>query len=541
MIDRGGDLAVAAGLAGFDGECRAQDRLLQSGQAGEIVGEIGKVLEFARQMSADAIDDGGHEGRWGGGVVGAGWGRGQFEASEPLVAPAEAARAEDGFERDARHEDLNRVRGGCRVETIPMPNRFYNPFDVETYGGGRHTDYRNAFQIDRDRIIHAQAFRKLQSKTQVFLSGEYDFYRTRLTHSIEVAQIGRSICHFLHSRGAPLKEDFFIDSDLVEAVCLAHDLGHPPFGHSGERTLQELMIGWGGFEGNAQTLHLLTSTMIQTETTVRGMQPTRALLDGVLKYKKLFSEFTEPPPRHFLYDQQREARAFVFGGAAIPAELLQDEKLNAFKSIECQIMDWADDAAYSLNDIVDGVKAGFLTRERIETWAAGEPIDPPRQRLLDGLFDAIRADRLESVFSQKIGAFITACRLRERTNFMSEKTNRYRYELVVGEEALAEAQFFKKMANDIIFESPQLQQIEHKARRVLFDLWDSCWRNYVERGPRTIGILPSRVGKLVHAEATPGGKARQICDYLSGLTDGMIVRTYRRLFDPEFGSIRDLS
>ena len=422
-----------------------------------------------------------------------------------------------------------------------MQNRFYHAFDHEPLGGSRRRDYRSAFQMDRDRIIHAQAFRKLQSKTQVFLSGEYDFYRTRLTHSMEVAQIGRSICTFLRTRGAPLRGDFYIDSDLVEAVCLAHDLGHPPFGHSGERTLQELMIGWGGFEGNAQTLHLLTETLYHNEAGVRGMAPTRALLDGVLKYKKLFREFPAPPRNHFLYDQQDRHRAFVFGKASIPPELHEGERLNLLKSVECQIMDWADDAAYSLNDIVDGVKAGFLSIERIEQWAAGEAIDAERQRWLNQLFAAIRGDRLENVFAQKVGGFITACRLRERRNFMSALTNRYRFELVVGAAAAREAGFYKKMANDIIFESPQLQQMEHKARRVLFELWDSCWRNYVEKGSRVINILPPRVGRLIDAEATPAGKARQICDWLAGLTDGMIVRTYRRLFDPEFGSIRDLS
>src|SRR3954463_5961676 len=283
-----------------------------------------------------------------------------------------------------------------------MANRFYTAFDSESLGGGRKRDYRTPFQIDRDRIIHAHAFRKLQSKTQVFLSGEYDFYRTRLTHTMEVAQIGRSICGYLLARGAPLRGDFHIDSDLVEGVCLAHDLGHPPFGHSGERTLQELMANWGGFEGNAQTLHLLTQTMYQNETGVRGMQATRALLDGVLKYKKLFSEFPTSPSNHFLYDPQVEVRGFVFGGSPISEELHVGEKLNAFKSVECQIMDWADDAAYSLNDIVDGVKAGFLTIERIEAWAAGEPIDGERQHFLDTLFAAIRADRLETVFSRRI-------------------------------------------------------------------------------------------------------------------------------------------
>jgi dGTPase len=422
-----------------------------------------------------------------------------------------------------------------------MENRFYNAFDAEPYGGARKPDYRNAFQIDRDRIIHAHAFRKLQSKTQVFLSGEHDFYRTRLTHSIEVSQIGRSICHYLRSRGGPLRGDFFIDSDLVEAVCLAHDLGHPPFGHSGERTLQELMIGWGGFEGNAQTLHLLTETIYQSESGVRGLHPTRALLDGVLKYKKLFREFQRPPANHFLYDTQEVYRDYVFKGVKIPRALHQGEQLNQFKSIECQIMDWADDAAYSLNDIVDGVKAGFLTCESVEAWAGDQAIGPEEQRHLDRLFHAIRTDRLEGIFGARIGGFIQACRLRGRDNFMAALTNRYRFELVVDESAQREALFFKRMANDIIFESPQLQQMEHKARRVLFDLWQSCWHNYVEKSGRVINILPPQVGRLINAEKTRKGKARRICDYLCGLTDGTIVRTYRRLFDPEFGSIRDLS
>jgi dGTPase len=420
-------------------------------------------------------------------------------------------------------------------------NRFYNAFDSQEWGGSRKTDYRSPFQIDRDRIIHAHAFRKLQSKTQVFLSGEYDFYRTRLTHSMEVAQIGRSICHFLRSRGGPLRDDFYIDDDLVEAACLAHDMGHPPFGHSGERTLQELMKRRGGFEGNAQTLHLLCETMYQNETGVKGMQPTRALLDGVLKYKKLYTEFATPPLNHFIYDGQAPIRAWVFGDERIPGALMSGELLNDFKSVECQIMDWADDAAYSLNDIVDGVRAGFLTVERIENWADGETIGAAEQRHLDTLFDALKRDRLENVFSKKIGNFIQACRLKERDNFMAEKTNRYKYELIVADTARDEANFFKKMANDIIFESPQLEQLEHKARVILMALYNAIWANYAERNERVIRILPPTVSRLIEAEKTQDGKARRICDFLSGQTDGMVVRTYRRLFDAEFGSFRDLS
>jgi dGTPase len=421
-----------------------------------------------------------------------------------------------------------------------MSNRFYDTFDRETFGGARKTDYRNAFQIDRDRIIHAHAFRKLQSKTQVFLSGEDDFYRTRLTHSMEVAQIGRSICHYLRTRRGPLRDDFAIDADLVEAVCLAHDMGHPPFGHSGERTLQELMRPWGGFEGNAQTLRLLVGTMYEDSQGRRGMQPTRALLDGVLKYKTLFGEFARAPDNHFLYDDQADVRRFVLDGRRIPASQRPGPRLNGLKSIECQIMDWADDAAYSVNDIVDGVTAGFLTIERIEAWAAATAATGHELRLVDELLDGIRADRVRSIFSGRIGLFIAACRLRERDGFMADRTHRYRFELVVEPEAQRQVVLYKRVANDLIFESPRLQQMEHKARKVLSELWDSCWSHYVERGRRVIRILPPAVGQAIDRAKGRRAKAREICDWLAGLTDGTILRTYRRLFDPELGSNREL-
>ena len=156
-----------------------------------------------------------------------------------------------------------------------MSNRFYGEFDTARRSGlDDGGDYRTPFQIDRDRVLHTPTFRRLQNKTQVFWSGEYDFYRTRLTHSLEVAQIGKSICHWLKSRPAgPLAEDFFIDPDLLEAVCLSHDLGHPPFGHAGERTLNHLMRDHGGFEGNAQTLRLLTERIFSAKRAWHGSHP----------------------------------------------------------------------------------------------------------------------------------------------------------------------------------------------------------------------------------------------------------------------------
>ena len=187
-----------------------------------------------------------------------------------------------------------------------LQNTFYAAFDRARLDFGtairsqanQQEDYRTPFQIDRDRVLHTPTFRSLQSKTQVFWSGEYDFYRTRLTHSLEVAQIGRGICDWLKSSSSLLRDDFYIDSDLVDAVCLSHDLGHPPFGHAGERSLNGFMGEFGGFEGNAQTLRLLTSRIF-TESR-RGMNPSRAFLDGVLKYKTLWGEIggAETPPEH---------------------------------------------------------------------------------------------------------------------------------------------------------------------------------------------------------------------------------------------------
>ena len=138
-----------------------------------------------------------------------------------------------------------------------MQNDFYNAFDREELDP-RDEDYRSVFQRGRDRLIHNAAFRRLQAKTQVFLSGEYDFYRTRLTHSIEVAQIAGSTARYLNASSDQLGDDFKIDYSLVESSALAHDIGHPPFGHAGEKTLHRLMLPWGGFEGNAQTLRLIT-------------------------------------------------------------------------------------------------------------------------------------------------------------------------------------------------------------------------------------------------------------------------------------------
>jgi dGTPase len=418
-------------------------------------------------------------------------------------------------------------------------NNFYNSFDCEFLGVRKGDDYRTPFQRDRDRIIYSSALRRLQAKTQVFLSGEYDFYRTRLTHSIEVAQIGRSICNYLWRQDPLLSTKLYIDPDLVEAVCLAHDLGHPPFGHSGESTLNRLMLDFGGFEGNAQTLRMVTEIIYSTGSERNGMNPTRALTDGIMKYKTLLGQ-PERTDRYFLYDDQEHYLAFIFENRAIPPEITPGEKLNQFRSVECQIMDWADDTAYSLHDIIDGVHARFISPVHLEKWAKQHDPDNVELKWLEGIINAIMAGTVERTFSRKIGDFIAACRLDKYDNFMSDLTNRYHYWLMVDDEVRKEAGFYKKIASDIVFNSPQMQQLRYKWNYILERIFRALEKNYVEEKLKRHQLLPEATHQMALQIKDDKKRMRIICDHLAGMTDGFAIRTYRRLFDPRFGSIADL-
>lgn len=424
-------------------------------------------------------------------------------------------------------------------------NKFYNAFDTERLSGWESEgDFRTPFQMDRDRVLHTPAFRRLQSKTQVFWSGEYDFYRTRLTHSLEVAQIGRSICHWLKSSSDLLSDDHFIDPELVEVVCLSHDLGHPPFGHAGERSLNFLMKDYGGFEGNAQTLRLLAERIFSVKRS--GMDPTRAFLDGVLKYKTLWSELCnngETPENHFIYDQQTNHLDWAMGGNDFPIELTPGKPRDGFKSIECQVMDWADDTAYSLNDLADSVRAGFLSIHRIEQWAEQSGESCREDTPLGDLIKAIRGNRVEPFAGKRIGRYIQSARLSEDSNCMSAMTNRYRYALHVDEEISRESEVFKKLAFEVVFLSPELKQLEHKGNYMLERLWGVLKKRYIDGG--TIGgqdfqILPKEDADEIESMEDVNNRARLVCDFLAGMTDGYAARLYKRLFIPDFGSIGDL-
>ncbi|MBV6499005.1 MAG: Deoxyguanosinetriphosphate triphosphohydrolase-like protein [Prosthecobacter sp.] len=420
-----------------------------------------------------------------------------------------------------------------------MPvNHFYNAFDTGTLTGRpAHPDeYRSPFQIDRDRIIHSSAFRRLQNKTQVFLSGEYDFYRTRLTHSIEVAQIGRSICGWLSSQGGIPGDDCHIDADLVESACLAHDLGHPPFGHTGERTLHRLMQPYGGFEGNAQTLRLLTQTLFNEGRD--GMNPTRALLDGILKYKTLHAE-AAGAPNHYLYNDQEKWLDFTLGGQAFPVELTPGAERNRFKSIECQVMDWADDTAYSLNDIADGIHAGFITITRLESWAAGQELSPEQAEHVKFLCTAIRERRVEARLNRQIGDYIRAARLVPEANFLSAMTRRHQFRLEVDPAVKARSRLNKRISLDLVFRSPQLQQLDYKADVILTRLFEVLHDRYIEPGGSRLHLMPPVQEAEIEKAPDAAARARLVCDWVASMTDAFAFRTYRRLFDANFGSITD--
>ena len=420
-----------------------------------------------------------------------------------------------------------------------IDNKFYNDFDREELDP-RDPDYRSVFQRGRDRLIHNAAFRRLQAKTQVFLSGEYDFYRTRLTHSIEVSQIAGSITRFLNSSSSHLGDDSFIDISLVEACALSHDIGHPPFGHAGEGMLHQLMLPYGGFEGNAQTLRLITEIIFTSGRSRRGMNPTRAFMDGVLKYKTLFSEW-ENPRKHFLYDDQKQYLEFVFDGRPFPAELTPGKELNKLRSLECQIMDWADDTAYSLNDLVDSANAGFVNMAQVGRWAENNSdLNREDTITIDKLLEAMQGGSLERVMNRKIGTFVEACQLVERDNFMSDRTNRYRYGVKLDPQLVREQQLYAQLAVDLVFRSPQVCQLEHKGNHMLTKLFDALKENYLNCDKPRLSLLSRDFEEEMSHTQDHQIRARILCDYLAGMTDGFATRIYKRMFDPDFGSIVDL-
>ena len=329
---------------------------------------------------------------------------------------------------------------------------------------------RTEFMRDRARVIHSAALRRLAAKTQVAVPWENDFQRTRLSHSLECAQIGRE-----------LGESLGADPDLLETACLSHDLGHPPFGHNGEEALAEVAVDCGGFEGNAQSFRLLTRIEAKTvDASGRsvGLNLTRASLDAATKYP-----------------WSNEVNARKFGVYADDVEIFNWMRQGApdgRKCIEAQIMDWSDDCAYSVHDLEDAIFAGQLTVNDFDndfdvlhsvmvkdykSNASKEEAAAALQRL-QGLscwprnFDRTHASlaRLKDTTSQLIGRFVLAAEKETRSKHGEGTLSRYSANLEIPRDALIEVDFLKAVAGHYLINAAASQERYEKQQIVIREL-----------------------------------------------------------------------
>ena len=231
------------------------------------------------------------------------------------------------------------------------------------------------------------------------------------------------------------------------------------------------------------------------------------------------------------------------GEQDFPVELVPGDMRDEFKSIECQVMDWADDTAYSLNDLADSVRAGFLTIERIERWGEKRGKSVAEGSPLADLIEALRGQRIEPVIGKRIGRYIQAASLKRDTNFLSGTSHRYAFKLEIDEEIREESELFKSLAYEVVFLSPQLKQLEHKGSYMLRRMWELLEKRYVLRESidgQDFQLLNEADSREIDECEVPAERARLVCDHLAGMTDGYAARTFRRLFEPGFGSIGDL-
>ncbi|MBL8045904.1 MAG: deoxyguanosinetriphosphate triphosphohydrolase [Anaerolineales bacterium] len=344
-------------------------------------------------------------------------------------------------------------------------------------------DDRTAFQRDRDRILHTTAFRRLEYKTQVFINYEGDYYRTRLTHTLEVAQIGRTLARTL---GA--------NEDLVEAICLAHDLGHSPFGHAGEVVLDKLMAEHGGFDHNRQSLRIVTELERRYPNWL-GLNLTWEVREGIVKHETEYDVSDAST-----YDPEKRGH------------------------LEAQIANAADELAYTAHDLDDGLRSGLITPADLSGLALwelvresigwpGEKIDQlTRHRLIRRLIGLEVSDLVQATHQRL-----------EAANVQSVEALQLLSHNVIGwSEAMARHnKQLKRFLFENLYRHYRVVRMEAKAEKVLSDLFHAYMRRPEQLPPET----------HKRAEAV-GSVARAICDYLAGMTDRFALDEHYKLFDP---------
>lgn len=381
---------------------------------------------------------------------------------------------------------------------------------------------RTEFMRDRARVIHSAALRRLAAKTQVAVPWENDFQRTRLSHSLECAQIGRE-----------LGESLGADPDLLETACLSHDLGHPPFGHNGEEALAEVAVDCGGFEGNAQSFRLLTrieAKTVDANGNSIGLNLTRASLDAATKYP---------------WSNQVNPRKF--GVYADDVEIFNWMRIGApegRKCIEAQIMDWSDDCAYSVHDLEDAIFAGQVTVNDFErdfdvlysVMATDYKSDATKDEAAAALerlaslscwprgFDRTHASlaRLKDTTSQLIGRFVGAAERETRAIHGAGNLSRYSANLVIPREAVIEVDLLKAVAGHYLINAAASQERYEKQQVVIRELVEMLYA----KAPLELDPIFEDDWKNA---ANDAARLRVVIDQIASLTDPGAYALHARL------------
>jgi len=358
---------------------------------------------------------------------------------------------------------------------------------------------RNPHQRDRDRIIHCAAFRRLEYKTQVFVNHEGDHYRTRLTHSLEVSQLARSISRCLR-----------LNEDLAEALALAHDLGHTPFGHAGEDALHEAMQPYGGFDHNAQTIRILTH-LEQRYAGFDGLNLTWETLEGIAKHN---GPVTGALPR-----------------ALAHYAAMHDLELGTYASLEAQVAALADDIAYNNHDIEDGLRAGFFTLDDLRVLPMlGETIDTVRAQHPDLPSTRQSHEVIRRVVNQMVADLLDTTRrnLAAGNIQTSDEIRHLKRPVAAFSASMTESnRAVKAFLFTHMYRHYKINRMTSKAARVLRELFD-----FFMEAPQ---CLPT-VWAAQCEGAAVAAKAETVADYIAGMTDRYALEEHARIFDPSVRS-----
>jgi len=365
---------------------------------------------------------------------------------------------------------------------------------------------RSPFRRDCDRVIHSTAFRRLKHKTQVFVFHEGDHYRTRLTHSLEVAQIARALARQLG-----------LDEDLTETLALAHDLGHPPFGHAGERALDKCLQAHGGFDHNAQTLRVLTS-LEHRYPEFDGLNLTWESLEGIVKHNGPLTERSGGP-------------SGVHGESGIPVGIADfnrkfDLELWSFASLEAQVAAIADDIAYDAHDIDDGLRAGLFAVDDLKVMPLTEAIIADIGNHYPDLDDVRRgAELVRELISYLIGAVIaeTQKRLEVAKPQSAHDVRLYHQPMVAFPDSVAQEEAaIKAFLKQRMYRHARVMRVMGEAEGILFDLF--------ARYQASPGDLPAEWVEGTE-RVSDGERARRIGNFIAGMTDRYALMEHQRLFD----------